>query len=55
MSCPWAFVWIIPLFLLGILSILAFGALVLLFFGEISKRLGIAHEVDHSVHRTEGL
>lgn len=55
MSCPWIFVWIIPLFLLGILSILALGALLVLSFGEIRKRFGIAHEVDRSVSRAEGL
>jgi hypothetical protein len=53
MSCPWAFVWIIPLFLLGIPSILALGALLVLSFGKIAKRFGIAHEVDHSVPRAE--
>jgi hypothetical protein len=55
MSCPWAFVWIIPVFLLGILSILALGALLVLSFGEILRRFGITHEVDHSVPRAQSL
>ncbi len=40
MSCPWSFIWIIPLFSIGILLILCvLGAVFLLFSGGTGKDL----------------
>jgi hypothetical protein len=46
MSCPWAFAWIIPLLLLGVVSLLGFGVLFLLILGGIHNR---SDEADCSV------